>query len=328
MKVTDCLDVGLAISAPFEHHEPDEQWKRAIAAEVLPPAVIDLYEGTKYLSASRLAGFSTESQRIVSVYLGRVLRSMVECFVEAAELVPAFREHLADGYTPLKKRRGQSWDQTALQKARSVFRLVLIDLFGILDTLAELVAIFLPGEVKTLKVGKGMIRPLYDWAVADLPQPGLIVSPARPYVEDLHGRLRRLLVSDSTGRAWFALIRMYRNKVTHLGHQTWQEVGLQGPDGEIHYFVPRSWPFIMERHLGTTGDDNALANYLKASLVYIETHELLQQSISQARLVADNVVTVLFAAYRALGIRRVEDIAAQLEATSESSEFTGEELAG
>jgi hypothetical protein len=328
MKVTDCLDVDLAISAPFEHDEPDDQWKLAIAGGVLPPSLIELYEGTKYLSASGLAGFTTEPQRIVSVYLSRVVRSVVECFTEAAGLVPLLREHLADGYTPLKKHVGLPWDKTALGKARSAFRLALINVFGILDSLAELVAIFLPDEVKTLKVGKGMFTPLHDWAAADLQEPGLVVSPARPYVEDLHARLRDLFVSNATGRAWFKLIRMYRNKVTHLGHQTWQVVGLQGPDGEIYYFVPRSWPFIMERHLGTTGEEGAMANYLKSSLVHVEMPELLEKSISQTRLVADEVIGVLFDAYRVLGVRQVEHIASQLESTSESSEFTGEEAVG
>lgn len=328
MKVTDCLDVGLVVSAPFEHDEADDQWSRAIAAGVLPAPLIELYENTKYLSASRLAGFRTEEQRIVSVYVGRVLRSIVECFVEANELVAPLREHLANSYTPIKRQRGEEWDKAAGRKARSTFRLALINIFGILDGLAEVVALFLPGELKALKVGKGMFAPLQSWAVADLLPSGLIISPARAHVEELHRRLRETVVTDPTARAWLKLIRIYRNKVTHLGHQTWQEVGLQGPDGGIYYFVPRSWPFIMEQHLGTPGEEGALAHYLRSSLVHIQMHELVEQSILRVRGIADAVIGVAYDSYRALGIRQVDGIVQQLESTAESSEFTGVESAG
>ena len=328
MQVTECLGVGLAVSAPFEHNEPDDQWTRAIASGVLPASLVELYEGTKYLSASRLAGFSTEKQRIVSVYIGRVLRSIVECFVEATELVPTLRQHLASGYTPIKKARGEQWDKMAARRARSTFRLALIDIFGVLDGLAEVIALFLPGEIKQLRVGKGMFAPLHAWVVVDLPPSPLIVSPARAHVEELHRRLREVVVTDATGKAWLKLIRMYRNKVTHLGHQTWQEVGLQGPDGEIHYFVPRSWPFIMEQHLGTPGDEGALDRYLTSSLVHVQMHELLEQSIARVREVADVVIRVAYSTYRALGVRQIAEMVEQLESTAESSEFTGAESAG
>lgn len=334
VKLSETLDPNQVRTAPFERDEPAKEWRSARRDGLLPLSVLDFYESTNFLSASRLAGFDTEPKRVVTVYINRVFGSLKECLEEADEQRRDLRNHIDRTYNPLRAQRNPEGEEIAARKARGAFRLFLIDTFGAFDAVAELVALLLPGEIKSLQVGRMMFTQIHDWAAKPLLSPPLIVSPGYPHLEKLHGYIRQQVVEDSVGAAWFDLLRLYRNKVTHLGHQTWPWFGLQGKDDNIYYFyyfLPRSWPFIAERPFqlgpGESKPTQTLREHLNESLVHVDITELVDQTYHRGVVLIDGCIRVLFDTYRALGIRQVDELALELSKRHVTA-FTSFEPAG
>jgi hypothetical protein len=279
-----------------------------------------------------LAGFDTESKRVVTVYINRLFGSLKECLVEAHEQAAEHAEFLRQTYDPTKGAKDEQGEELARRKARAAFRLFLIDIFGAFDAVAELTAVFLPGELERLTLGQGMFtKHVYEWAERPLAAPGIIISPARPFVERLHAYIRAELVDDAVNRAWLGLLRVYRNKVTHLGHQTWQEYGLQAADGNIYYFLPRAWPSILERDLQIGPSDHpptkTLMEHLADVLVHVDVPIFVDETYKRAVRFVDGCVRILYDTYRALGVRQVEELARNLK-EREIAKFTSFAPAG
>lgn len=305
MELERCLDIGGAVSAPPFRTEPEPEWVKAREQGTIPSELYDLYRLTSFLSASRIAGFDTEYERLISTYFARVMRSTLDCLDEASALVAEADDHLKQTYTPLKKLRGEKWDKTAGRKFRATFRLFLIDLIGSLDAAAELVALLLPHAVTGLQPGKASFTILRTWAGRALVSPPGIVSPAQHYSERLHDSLAKVVRSDRAESDWFELLRMYRNKVTHLGHQSWLHLGLQSDDNEIYYFLPRTWPFVPERHMRVAANSEAetgdIKQHLRGSLVHIDIITFSADVLAKVRQTVGNISAVLTAAYAQMG---------------------------
>lgn len=302
MELSECLDVGGVVSAPPFRNEPEEEWVSARDAGTIPTELFDLYRATSYLSASALCGFDTEYQRLVSTYFGRVMRSLLDCLDEAAKAVAHMREETAQLYTPIKKVRGERWDRSADRRYRATFRLFLIDLVGALDALTELIALVLPSGVPGLKLAKGSFGSLRTWLRKPCPQANGLVTPVQHHVERLHAALSPHIAADNSKDDWFELLRIYRNKVTHLGHQSWLQLGLQATDEEIYYFLPRTWPFIPERHLrvgenSNDPSDTRLRDHLIESLVHVDVLTYSTQVVAKVQHVVASAVKVLLEAY-------------------------------
>lgn len=304
-------------SAPPERDEPTKDWCPALRSGLLPPGLRDFYQSTKFLSASRLAGFDTASKRVVTVYINRLFGSLKECIVEAQEQAEEHQTYLEGMYDPIKGKQDEAAEELARRKTRAAFRLFMIDIFGMFDVVAEMIAVFLPGELDRLRVGRSMFtKHVYEWASQSLPAPGIIISPARPHVERLHEYIRREVVDDLIGGPWFNLLRVYRNKVTHLGHQTWQAYGLHAADDKIYYFLPRSWPSIFERDIQIGPSDRQLAKtwreHMAEALMHVDISTFVEETNKRAVTFVDGCVQILYGAYRALGVRRVDEIAGAL----------------
>lgn len=326
MDLSECLDLSGLVSAPPFRDEPEEEWVSARDTGAIPIELFDLYRATSYLSASALCGFDTEYQRLISTYFGRVMRSLLDCLDEAAKAVAIMREETGQLYTPIKRIRGDNWDRSAGRRFRATFRLFLIDLVGALDALTELVALVLPSGVPGLKLAKGSFGSLRAWLKKPQPQASGLVTPVQHHVEQLHAVLSPHITADDPKDDWFELLRIYRNKVTHLGHQSWLQLGLQASDEEIYYFLPRTWPFIPERH-ASVGEPSAdlsntrLREHLLESLVHVDLLTYSNQVVAKIQRVVASAVKVLLEAY--IQMKRIDEmaLAPQLEAATEHCAF-------
>lgn len=332
MKLENIPPPNQVRSAPIERDEPTKDWRPALRSGLLPASVVQFYTDTNYLSASRLAGFDTESKRVLTVYINRLFGSLKECVVEAQEQASEHAEFLRQTYDPTKGSKDEQAEELARRRARAALRLFLIDLFGAFDAVAELIAVFLPGELERLTPGKGMFtKHVYEWAARPLGASGIIISPARPFVERLHAYIRAELVDDAVGGPWFDLLRAYRNKVTHLGHQTWQEYGFQGGDGNIYYFLPRAWPSIPERDIQIRPTDRpptkTIMEHMAEMLIHEDMPTFVDETYRRAVKFIDGCIGILYETYRALGVRQVEELAKHL-AEREIARFTKFEPAG
>ena len=333
MRLSECLDLGVFVSAPAERDEPEPMWVAARDAGQIPANLYELYRITNYLSPSGIAGWRTEAARVVSGYFSRTVRSLTECFVEAAELEAEMVRLLATTYTPLKKARGEQWDQNATRRFRSAFRLWLIDVTGIVDSLAELTAMILPGAVPKLQLGQGASGPLLTWVGKELRAKEGVVDPITFYAEALHNALKSH-VTLPPEHNWWHFVRVYRNKLAHLGHQAFINFGLQGSDGEFYYFLPRQWPFNPEKHIEVRvpgelpTDDMSAKQHLAEALLMVDTATFIHESNNRMLLAVNDALAELLAAWRQLRIPDAADLSAKIDVATQGLTFRDFPAAG
>lgn len=250
MKLDDCyLQVRSVISAPFEHDEPSQDWREAKVAGQIPGGLWDLYRSTRYLSASALGGFETAEERIITVYFSRLIRSAKACLTDAADLRDQMREWLPRQYDP-RKSGPNRFDRRASRRYRSAFRSLLVNLIGALDVLADSIAILLPRQIPKLVAGSASFNTLEKWLRSEQVLPLGLITPAQHYSTELHESLAsEVIVRSGPERDWLPLMRMYRNKVAHLGHDSYVQFGFEPRVGnQLAFFIPRSWPFVAEQY--------------------------------------------------------------------------------
>lgn len=305
MKLDDChLEFRTVVTAPFEHDEPNHEWQAAKNAGHIPDQLWDFYRATRYLSASALAGFSTPEERIVTVYFARLIRSVKSCLTDAAELRDDMREISPRQYDPTKP-YPHEFDRAAARRHRSAFRSLLVNLLGALDVVADAVAVVLPRKVPKLYAGGAAFSAIDAWLRKPHVVPPGLITPHDHFTAELHAALAPpVAVFTGPERDWLPLMRMYRNKVAHLGHDSYVQIGLQDKSaGNISFFIPRSWPFVAEQY-ATTGPATAspdepvdFSNVLPNWLMHQDLEEYSEGAYRKVRTLIGLAFGVLRTAY-------------------------------
>lgn len=276
MRLEECrLDVDLVVTASFQRREPEEDWVHARDSQVIPLTLFSLYARANYLSFGSAPPFLSDSENILFSYFSMVLRSLKESLVDAEEQLRLYVEAQGQVYDVGKRVRGEPWDKTADQRAHRHFRYFLLSLQSALDVFADLAALFLPGFIPGLRLGRAQFSRIEAWLAKPVPPSGVILSPQQQFLTKLHDTLRPLIhpQSPSTERDWLPLMRMLRNKAAHFGDPVFRSVGLHDKDGTFYTFVPRVWPCIWERHMKpadptSSKDPNFLPKLLRQILVH------------------------------------------------------------
>lgn len=272
-----------------------------------PGELWDLYRATRYLSASALAGFDTPDARVITVYFARLLRSTKECLLDAAELRAHMRDLYPRQYDP-RKPYPHEFDRDAARRHRSAFRSLLVNMVGVLDVFADIVAVMLPHEVPGLKAGGAAFSTIEKWLAKVHQLPSGLVSPAQHFVAELHSALAPLVVVTSGPEEdWLPLMRMYRNKAAHLGHESYTQFGLESKSSDsFAFFIPRVWPFVAEQH-ATAGlplpRANELVDFsdvLAEWLMHQDVEEYSEGAVRKVKVVLGRGFGVLKALYAQL----------------------------
>lgn len=274
MRLENCsLDIDLVVAAPVKWTEPQQDWVKARDAGHIPPSLFKLYTRAEYLSFGSAPPFLADADNVLFSYFGMVLRSVKESLVDADQELRLFVEAQGQVYDPGKKALGQPWDPTADQRARRHFRYLLLSLQGALDAVADLVALFLPGLIPTLRLGRAQFSRVEAWLDRPLPAAELILTPQQHFLTKLYDTLRPRVRPDSPERDWLPLMRMFRNKAAHLGDPVFRYVVLHDKNGRFYTFPPRQWPYIWERHMkpadpSRAKDPEFLPNLFRQTLVH------------------------------------------------------------
>jgi hypothetical protein len=250
MRLEDCcLDIDLVVTAPFQRKEPEEDWVQALDSQIIPHFLFNLYTRANFLSFGSAPPFLHDADNVLFSYFSLVVRSLKESLVEADEQLNLYVEAHGQIYDLGKKVRGEQWDKTAGQRAQRHFRYFLLSLQSALDALADLVAVFLPGLIPNLRLGRGQFSRIEAWLDRPLPASGVVLTPQQHFLTQLYDILRPLVHAPPPERDWLPLMRMLRNKAAHLGDPVFRSVGLYDKSGKCYTFVPRQWPYIWERHV-------------------------------------------------------------------------------
>jgi hypothetical protein len=255
MLMKDCItDISHVSMRPFERTGPEEEWVTARQSGFLPASAFELYRLNNFLSFGSAPPFLKDPENFLFSYFGLVLRSVMESFQDAGEQRAAFIESHKQSYDVGKKLKGESWDKTADARARREFRDFLIALQTILDSFADLVAIFWPGAIKNLFVGRAQFSAIAEWLRQPLSSPaGILVSPSDYYLHKMCQALSPIVNADPPETDWLPLMRLLRNKAAHLGQPQFRYMGLHDANLCFYTFIPREWPYIWEKHIKPVG---------------------------------------------------------------------------
>lgn len=329
MKLQDCiLDINQVSMPPLKKTAPEKDWNDALQSGTIPNSLFRLYVRADYLSFGSAPRFLADSENILFSYFAMLVHSLKDLLIEAEELTVEFRHAEERTYNPGKESRGESWDPRAYIQARRAFKYLLVTSSGILDVLADLVAMFFTGRISSsLQLGRAQFSRLDGWLERPFASDSLIVTPYEHHLSELHRRLRGLIHVDSPEKDWLPLMRLYRNKAAHMGDHMFQYVGLHDEDAEFYTFVPRQWPYIKEKYLKPADPDHPTdpsenRTLCEQTLVHEDIVSYTQGLRLKIFTVVDTTVTVLDSAYEEFSQFPVNEKALdELEESSKSFDF-------
>jgi hypothetical protein len=252
MRLEDCvLDVDIFVGAEFERNQPEERWVTARDSGAIPQELYDLYCGAGFLSFRAGSGFLTDEQNILFSYFSMILNCLVDGLLDAHDRRGDFVTDQNLTYDAGKKFRGEYWDSEADPRARRHFRDFLLALDGSLDTLADIIAMFLTGRIARLRLGRGEFSAIEQWVAQPLKSPGMVSTPYDFHLQKLYDAIKPLILVDPPEEDWLSLMHALRNKSIHLGQSTLRQMGLHDRGGKFYVFLPRKWPFIWEKDFKT-----------------------------------------------------------------------------
>lgn len=304
MRIDQCdLDGIDAISAaPLVRNAPEDDWVKATEDATIPSELFDLYRRANYLSFGSAPKFLSDPENLLFSYFGLILRSVQESLVDANEQLVQFIKTHKMVYDPMKKHRGEPWEPSAAKREVRHFRDLLIALHTSLDALADVVAIFFPGAVNNLEVGRAQFSRIESWIEKPLPSPGLIVTPSEFHLNKLYDAIRPLILAGPPQKDWLRLMRMFRNKAAHLGSPLFRQVGLpRAGDGTLFAFIPREWPYLWERKIKRHDEKqeprSLFPKELRASLVHEDIESYATGLLAKVKMLIAAAVRVLIEAY-------------------------------
>jgi hypothetical protein len=256
MRLDDCdLDgIDFVSAAPLTRNTPESEWVSAAHDGAIPSGLFDLYQRANFLSFGTAPRFLSDGENLLFSYFGLVLRSIQESLVDAHEQADLFAAGEELVYDPMKKLRGERWEKDAGKRSRRHFRDLLIALQTTLDALADVIAIFFPGCIKALEVGRSQFSKIEPWLKDGFSPTNLIVTPFEFHLKKLHDSLAPLVCASHPETDWLPMMRLFRNKAAHLGQPLFRQIGLhRAGDGKMFAFMPRQWPYLWESLIKPAG---------------------------------------------------------------------------
>jgi hypothetical protein len=246
------LDLEGVVMAPLTRREPAADWLDGRDAGILPSALFSLYTRSRYLSYGADPPFLADREHILFSYFGLVMQAIKDSLLEANTDLKTFQSKQDKGYDLEKRLKNEPWDPEADAVARRSFQLLLSSLLASLDSTAELVALFLPNQIKNLFVGRAQFSSIESWLEGSPPVLSVVCSPQQKKLEELYIKIKPKVCTSGEETEWLRFARNLRNKSTHIPGSVRQFV-FKHSNGESYTFLPREWPFIWEKHFHATG---------------------------------------------------------------------------
>ncbi len=304
MRLDDCdlANINAVSAAPFTRSAPEEEWMEALKEGAIPPSLFDLYQRANFLSFGTAPRFLSDGENLLFSYFGLVLRSVQESMADAHEQLDSFATAHGLVYDPMKQLSGERWEKGADKRERRHFRDLLIALQTAFDATADIAAIFFPGCIDGLEVGRAQFSKIERWIGKPLPQTGLIATPSQFYLKKFYDVIEPLVHAPPPETDWLPMMRLLRNKAAHLGQPLFRQVGLpRKGDGRLFRFIPRQWPYLWERLIkpaGATSSNPALfPQLLRDSLMHQDIVAYTRGLFAKVHLVISAASTVLNEAY-------------------------------
>jgi len=303
MRLDECdfSKISAVSMAPFVRATPEEEWVKASSEGTIPPSVYDLYRRANNLSFGMAPNFLSDKERVLFSYFALVLRAVHESLVDAREQEACFAAARGRVYDPAKLRDGEQWDKDADKRSRRHFRDLLTAVQTALDSLSDIIAIFFPGCIKGLEVGRSQFSKIEMWVTGPDPTASMIVTPSEFYLKKLYDALKPIVLAPPPETDWLPMMRLLRNKSSHLGQPLFRLVGLpRVGDGRFFAFIPRQWPFLWESLITPPGGASTgapLPQQLEDTLVHQDIVTYSAGLLAEVKFLIASASEVLNEAY-------------------------------
>ncbi len=305
MKLTECnLDIDGVVMRPPLLNSPHPDWQSVYDNKIVPEYVYRFYCCAEYFSIEKILKFLDDPHRFLFSFLHNTLEGIRHAFTEAKDLVTIIKETQGKGYSPLKRIKNESWDTSADGKQARSARYFIVLMNGILDQLAEVVSIFFHGDIPNLTVGRASFTVLRDFAREPFSPKTKIVTPKENWFEELHTILVDTIEVNGSERQWYELLKLYRNKLAHLGTSMFPILRLHDDKGEFYSFLPNQFPLFHETGITFKNEtqnescepqntaDYAIKNYIHQDIV-----EYSEKLLEKVYYLLDRCFKVLCSTY-------------------------------
>ena len=248
MKLKDCnLNVDVVVTAPPSRIKPHDSWLSAYKNNFIPKTLYDFYVAADYFSFDKCPKFLQDNKKILFPHLEASIDLVKLSFEEYHELIDLLKKYDSLYPNPIKKIRGEKFELSAMQNFNRYFQFLIINMYSILDSTAEAIAILLSwGEL-----GRGMFSGLVTNVKNSLGEnraasKTTIVDIDEKYTEDIKNVIRREIV-EKKNNEWYELFKLYRNKLSHF--RRYSGALLHDEKGNFYHFLPKQWPYYFKQDI-------------------------------------------------------------------------------
>jgi hypothetical protein len=247
MKLKDCLEVNLGFCKPLLRREPEKSWTLAYEKRMIPEMLYKFYTSADYFSFDKCPKFLNDNGKILFPHLETTVEIIKSSFEEYYELIQLMKKYDSDSYNPLKEIRKETFDESAPNKFNRCFQLLIINMYSVLDSSAEAIAIILSwGEL-----GKGLFSSLVREVKQDLNKnkggSGTeIKSNEDKYITDIKSIIKGEIIAENNNE-WYELFKLYRDKQAHF--RPFSKFSIQCKNGNFYHFLPRQWPYYFQQNM-------------------------------------------------------------------------------
>ena len=305
MKLTNCiLDIDRVVMRPPVRSSPHPDWQRAYDNKIIPENVYRFYCCADYFSLDKTPKFFDDQDRFLFSFLHNILEGIRHAFTEANDLVNIIKDEQGKGYSPVKRIKNETWDSDADERQSRSVRYLIVLMNGVLDQLAEVVSMFFHGDIPELTVGRASFAVLRDFARHPFSPKTGIVTPKEHRFEELHAVLVETIETNGSETQWFELLKLYRNKLAHLGTSMFPILRLHDDKGEFYSFLPNRFPIFHESGISFPNEsktepsgvqDNA--DYAKENYIHQDVVEYSERLLEKVYIVIDRCFKVLCSTY-------------------------------
>lgn len=251
MKLKDCLEADVVLSAPFARKAPDDSWLSAYKNKSIPESLYKFYAAADYFSFDKCPLFLHDEQKILFPHLEAAIELIKSSFEEYHELIDLMKKYDKVSYTPIKKIKGETFDKTAARKFNRYFQILIINMYSILDSIAETIAIVLSWGDLGRSQFSSFVKSIGDNLKKKNNSSIKIVTLENNYVENIKDIIREEILRTNN-EEWYELFKLYRNKQSHFRRYS----GFLAHDkqGQFYHFLPRQWPYYFQQDISYTKD--------------------------------------------------------------------------
>ena len=305
MKLTKCiLDIDQVVMRSPLSNSPHPDWQRAYDNEIIPENVYRFYCCADYFSLDKTPKFLDDQDRLLFSFLHNLLEGIRHSFEEAHELVNIIIDTQGKGYSPVKRIKNETWDSHADERQERSVRYLIVLMNGALDQLSEVVSIFFHGDIPELTVGRASFVTLRDFARRPFSPRTAIVTPKEHRFEELHTVLVETIETSGPETQWFELLKLYRNKLAHLGTSMFPILRLHDDKGQFYSFLPNQFPIFHESHISFSDKSQSEpssvqdhSNFFKEKYIHQDIVEYSEKLLKKVYIVIDRCFKVLCATY-------------------------------